>query len=65
MSGKHYIDEDDITFNKEVEWGFDRCGMVVDFYETAVDTYLIVRPYDAPDECVLIPKSNVEPYIYK
>lgn len=65
MSSKHYIDKDDIAFNTEVEWGIDRCGRVADFLKTGVDTYLIVCPYDAPDECVLIPKSNVEPYIYK
>lgn len=65
MSSKYYIDKDDITFDTKVEWGIDRCGTVVDFYETAINTYLIVCPYDAPDECVLIPKSNVEPFIYR
>jgi ribosomal 30S subunit maturation factor RimM len=65
MSSKCYIDKCDIAFGTEVEWGIDRCGEVVDFMETGVETYLIVRPYDVPDECVLIPKSNVEPYIYK
>ena len=65
MSRKHYIDNSDIVFGTEVEWGINRCGEVVDFLETGVDTYLIVRPYDTPDECVLIPKSNVKPYIYR
>lgn len=65
MSSKHYIDKDDITFGTEVEWRIDRCGEVVDFYKTGVDTYLIVCPYDTPDECVLVPKSNAEPYIYR
>lgn len=64
MSSKYYIDRDNITFDTEVEWGLNRCGRVIDFYKTGVDTYLVVCPYDAPDECVLIPKSNVEPYIY-
>ena len=65
MSSKHYLDRDNIVFGTEVEWGIDRCGEVVDFYRTGVDTYLIIRPYDTPDECVLVPKSNVEPYIYR
>ena len=63
MSNKCYIDGDNITFDTEVEWGINRCGMVIDFYKTSVETYLIVCPYDAPDERVLIPKSKVEPYI--
>lgn len=63
MSSKCYIDRDNITFDTEVEWGIGKCGRVVDFCKTDVDTYLVVCPYDAPDECVLIPKSNVEPYI--
>lgn len=65
MSHKRYIDRDNITFDTEVEWGINRCGRVVDFYKTDVNMYLIVCPYDTPDECILIPKSNVEPYIYK
>ena len=65
MSRKCYIDRDNITFNTEVEWGIDRCGRVIDFYKTGADTYLMVCLYDAPDECVLIPKSNVKPYIYR
>ena len=64
MSRKYYIDRDNITFDTEVEWGINKCGRVVDFYKTDVDMYLIVCPYDMPDERVLIPKSNVEPYIY-
>lgn len=64
MSRKCYIDRDNITFDTEVEWGINKCGRVVDFYKTGVDTYLMVCPYDTPDECVLIQKSNVEPYIY-
>lgn len=65
MSSKCYINRDDIVFGTEVEWGVDRCGEVVDFMQTGVETYLIVHPYDVPDECILIPRSNVEPYVYK